>query len=303
MLTVERNAGCLGAKVTGVDLAQSLSDGDFAAVLRALGAYGVLCFPNQPIDAAALRRFSARFGELQVISSAKDRIEPGMPEVSILSNVIENGRPIGIPDAGQDWHTDMTYNRVVGFVNVLVAHKVPIRDGRVLGATEFTNTQAAYDDLPDAVKTRLAHATATHDWNNFHELMRSKGSKRPALSAEQRRERPPVSHPVFLTHPITGRKVIYVNPGFTVKIDRLDPAESRETLDFLFAHVLQPRYRYVHRWNVGDVLVWDHIGTWHYAVPDYAPHEHRLMKRCQVLADRIFDPEFVPTALEARAAR
>jgi taurine dioxygenase len=212
---------------------------------------------------------------------------------------VENGRPIGIPDAGQDWHTDMTYNRVVGFLNVLVAKKVPIRDGQALGATEFANTQAAYEDLPREIKTKLANATATHDWNNFHELMRSKGSTRPALTEAQRRERPPVSHPVFLTHPISGRKVIYVNPGFTVSIDGFAPAESREMLDALFAHVLKPEYRYSHRWSVGDVLIWDHIGTWHCAIGDYAAHEHRLMKRCQVLADKVFDPTFVKDVLRA----
>ena len=292
MLTIEPGKDILGARVTGVDLNQPLAADDFACVLRALGKHGVVCFPNQPIEAAALRTFSARFGELQVIAGAPGRSEPGMPEVSVLSNVIVDGRPIGIPDAGQDWHTDMTYNRVVGFVNVLVAKKVPMRDGKPLGGTEFTNTQAAYDDLPADVKTRLFDATATHDWNNFHEIMRRKGSKRPALTEAQRRERPPVSHPVFLTHPITGRKVIYVNPGFTVGIDQLEPGESREMLDYLFAHVLKPAYRYVHRWSVGDVLLWDHVGTWHYAVPDYRPEEHRLMKRCQVLADKIFDRDF-----------
>ena len=301
MFTCEAGNVSLGARVTGVDLARPLSDANFTALLRALGQYGVLCFPDQPIEAAALRSFSSRFGELQVISGNSGRTEPGMPEVSILSNVIENGRPIGIPDAGQSWHTDMTYNRVVGFVNVLVAKKVPMRNGKALGATEFTNTQAAYEDLPGELKTKLAHASATHDWNNFHELMRSKGSKRPALSAAQRSERPPVSHPVFLNHPISGRKVIYVNPGFTVKIDGLDADDSSETLERLFAHVLKPEYRYVHHWNVGEVLMWDHIGTWHYAVPDYAPEEHRLMKRCQVLADRIFDPGFLRNTLGARA--
>ncbi|HEV7391445.1 MAG TPA: TauD/TfdA family dioxygenase, partial [Burkholderiales bacterium] len=170
MLTIQSDNAPFGARVTGVDLARPLSDADFATVLHALGTHGVLCFPDQPLDAAALRRFSARFGELQVISSVKGRTEPGMPEVSILSNIVENGRAIGIPDAGQDWHTDMTYNRVVGFVNVLVALKVPVRGDRVLGATEFTNTQAAYEDLPDTLKKRLANTTATHDWNNFHEL-------------------------------------------------------------------------------------------------------------------------------------
>lgn len=293
MLKIESGNAVLGATVTGVDLAHPLSDADFAPVVRALGKHGVLCFPKQPIDAAALKQFSSRFGELQVLAR---NAEPGMPEVSILSNAMENGRYIGTPDAGQDWHTDMTYNNVVGFVNVLVAHKVPARNGKPLGATDFTNTQAAYDDLPGEIKTKLATATAQHDWNNFHEIMRRKGSKRPPLSEAERRQRPPVSHPVFLTHPISGRKVIYVNPGFAVRINELPADESRDMLDYLFAHVLQPKYRYTHHWTVGDVLMWDHLGTWHCAVADYQPDELRLMKRCQVLADKVFDPGFLQAA-------
>jgi taurine dioxygenase len=101
---------------------------------------------------------------------------------------------------------------------------------------------------------------------------------------------------VFLAHPVSGRKVIYVNPGFTVGIDGLAPAESSELLAFLFAHVLKPKYRYTHRWAVGDVLVWDHLRTWHCAIGDYTAGEHRLMKRCQVLADRVFDPGFLAPA-------
>jgi len=303
MLKIEPSNATLGAKITGVDLSRPLTDADFACVLRALGQFGVLCFPNQPIDAQALRSFSSRFGALQAMSSGNSgRGEPGMPEVSILSNVVENGRHIGIPDAGQDWHTDMTYNRVAGFVNVLVAKKVPVRDGKPLGATDFANTQAAYVDLPVELKVKLAAATATHDWNNFHEIMRRKGSTRPALTEAQRRERPPVSHPVFLTHPISGRKVIYVNPGFTVAIDGMEPNESRGVLETLFAHVLQAKYRYAHHWTVGDVLVWDHIGTWHCAVADYAPDEYRLMKRCQVLADKVFDPGFLDPLLGEHAS-
>lgn len=302
MLRIEPSQGTLGARVTGVDLSQPLSHADFVAIVHALADRGVLCFPDQPIEAAALRDFSRRFGSLQGMSSGvKDRCEPGFPDVSILSNVVENGRPIGIPDAGQDWHTDMTYNRVMGYVNVLVAKKVPVRDGRTLGGTEFTDTLAAYDDLPGDLKRSLATATATHDWNNFHELMRAKGSKRPALTEAQRRERPPVSHPVFLTHPVSGRKVIYVNPGFTVAIDGMDAAQSRAMLDRLFAHVLAPKYRYLHQWKVGDVLVWDHLRTWHCAVADYTADEPRLMKRCQVLADRVFAPDFLAAAVHSAA--
>lgn len=131
--------------------------------------------------------------------------------------------------------------------------------------------------------------------------MRAKGSQRPPQTEAQRRERPPVPHPVFLRHPISGRKVIYVNPGFTVRINELAPDESRDMLDYLFAHVLQPKYRHTHHWTVGDVLIWDHLGTWHCAVADYAPDEYRLMKRCQVLADRVFDPAYLKAALGARA--
>ncbi len=297
MLTIEPSGKILGATVRGADLRQDLSREDFAAVLRALGEHGVLCFPGQALEAAELRRFSSRFGDIQVIKGIPHH-EPGMPEVTILSNVKVNGKLIGAPDAGQSWHTDMTYAKTMGFVNVLSAFKVPMRDGRALGGTEFTNTQAAAADLPVALIERLARQTATHDIEYYWEYMRrEKGSKRPPLTDEQRRQRPPVHHPVLLTHPITGRRVIYVNPGFTVRIDGVSDAESAELLRTLLDHVLQPKYRYVHEWTVGDLLLWDHIGTWHYARPDYGPDEHRLMKRCQVMATRIFDSDFLREAL------
>ena len=96
-------------------------------------------------------------------------------------------------------------------------------------------------------------------------------------------------HPLFLTHPITGRKVLYANPGYTVKINDLPQAESDELLEYLFVHQLQPKYRYVHRWQEGDVLMWENFGTIHNAVADYRPDEPRLVKRCQVMATRFFD--------------
>jgi taurine dioxygenase len=104
-------------------------------------------------------------------------------------------------------------------------------------------------------------------------------------------------HPVFLTHPISGRRVLYCNPGYAIRINELDERESDALLERLFAHQLQEKYLYTHTWSVGDVLVWDHIGTLHNAVPDYGPDEHRLMKRCQVMANRVFDRDFVRSAL------
>jgi taurine dioxygenase len=288
---IEPTGQILGATVRGIDLARPLADADFSAILSALGHHGVLRFPEQRLDAAALRDFSRRFGSIQNMLTGFH--EPDMPEVGILSNVIENGKPIGLADAGQDWHTDMSYNPTIGFVNVLFAVKVPRRDGRVLGATCFVNTQAAYADLPADLKQRLAGMTATHDFNKFWENMRRRpGSTRGPMTEEQRRRRPPSVHPLFLTHPITGRPVLYCNPGYAIRINELGEAESEAMLERLFAHQLQPRYQYTHRWTEGDVLMWDHIGTLHNAIPDYGPDEHRLMKRCQVMADRIFDPAF-----------
>jgi taurine dioxygenase len=299
MTRIEPTGDILGATVRGVDLARPLGGADFAAIVQALGRHGVLRFPDQRPDAAALRDFSRRFGSIQDMLTGFH--EPGMPEVGILSNVVDNGRPIGLADAGQDWHTDMSYNPTIGFLNVLFAVKVPRRDGQVLGATAFVNTQAAYEDLPADLKQRLAGATATHDFNKFWENMRRRpGSTRGPMSEEQRRRRPPSVHPVVLTHPITGRPVLYCNPGYAVRINELDEAESDRTLARLFAHQLQPQFQYTHRWTEGDVLVWDHIGTLHSAIADYGPDEHRLMKRCQVMADKVFDPTFLRPILSAR---
>jgi taurine dioxygenase len=121
-------------------------------------------------------------------------------------------------------------------------------------------------------------------------MRREKGSKRPPLTEAQKKAKPPVSHPVFLTHPITKRKVLYANPGYSIRINELPEKESERTLDFLFKHQLKPEYHYAFHWKEGDVLMWEDIGTIHNAVADYGPAEHRLIKRCQVMAT-MFYPE------------
>ena len=287
------NKTSMGVRIDDIDLSRPVSHPEFATIFAALGKYGVLWFPQQRLDARALKAFSERFGSLQG-SPTGTYCEPDVPEVMILSNIVEDGKPIGLADAGQDWHTDMSYNKLVGFTNVLYGINIPHRDGQPLGNTVFADMCAAYDDLSPALKSRLANATATHDFNKFWEEMRRRpGSTRPPLTAEQRAARPPSVHPIFLTHPITGLKVLYANPGYTERINELDEAESDRVLQELFRHQLQPKYQYAHRWSEGDVLMWDHIGTLHNAIPDYRPDEIRLIKRCQVLADRVFDPSFV----------
>ena len=131
--------------------------------------------------------------------------------------------------------------------------------------------------------------TITHNFEKFWEKMRLEKGQRPPLTDAQRAAKPPVSHPIFMTHPITGKKVLYANPGYSMRINELPEAESTEILEFLFKHQLQEKYQYRHRWSVGDVLMWDNMGTLHNAVPDYRPDEHRYIKRCQVMANRYFE--------------
>jgi taurine dioxygenase len=282
----------LGASIDGIDLAQPFDDQAVADVVRALAEYGVVCFPRQMLDAAALRRFSARFGSLEVNVTGRFQ-EPGIPEVMILSNLVENGQPLGLADAGQDWHTDMSYSRTIAYANVLHAVRVPRRGDRPLGDTRFANMAAAYDALAPDMQRRLRGLRAVHDFEKFWDNMRRRpGSSRPPLSAAQRAQKPPVSHPIVLEHPVSGRPLLYVNPGYAVRIEGLPERESDELLAFLFEHQLAARFQYAHQWSEGDVLMWDDLVTLHCAVADYGPDEPRLIKRCQVMADRIFDPDW-----------
>jgi len=302
MLTIAATGAVLGATVRGVDLSQPLDEGDIGRILLALGRHGVLRFPDQHLDLASLKRFSELFGEIQGNPIRDADPARNYPEIGILSNLKEEGKYIGSPDAGQDWHTDMTYREVPGFVNVLYGIRIPHRDGKPLGGTEFSNMHLAYEDLPSEIKGRLAQMTATHDFEKFWEHMRrNRGSERPAMTDQQRRRRPPVIHPVFLMHPITGRKVLYCNPGYSVRINELPMRESEEMLEFLFAHQLQMKFRYTHVWTENDVLLWDHFGTIHRAIADYRPDEIRLIRRCQVMATKVFDPAFLRPARELTA--
>lgn len=300
-MKITPNDDIMGAVGTDIDLSQPLTDSDFGTIFRALGQYGVINFPGQHLDPGSLVAFSERFGGLQTSLGGK-YTDADHPEVMVLSNMTQDGQPLGLADAGQDWHTDMSYNQLIGFVNVLFAVEVPMRDGKPLGGTVFANMKAAYDDLPIDLKTRLADATCQHDFNKFWEAMRARpGSTRAPLSPELRAKRPPSTHPLFLTHPITGDKILYCNPGYAMQINGMSQQESDDILGFLFEHQLQEKYQYTHHWTKGDVLIWDHIGTLHNAIADYGPDEHRMMIRCQVYADKVFDPAFVRGILSEAA--
>ncbi len=291
MPRVIATGGTLGARIEGIDLSRPLADADIALIRAAFGAHGVLCFPGQDLAPDRHKAFARHFGSLEINVAAGRFTAPGHPEVMILSNVVEHGSAIGLDDAGQDWHTDLSYSRPIAFLNILHGVEIPMRDGRALGATEFADMCAAYDDLPAGLARRIEGRTARHDFAKFWDAMRRRaGSARSPLTRAQRRRKPPVSHPMVLTHPISGRKLMYCNPGYVVGIDGMAADDSAPLLAELFAHQLRPQYRHRHDWTQGDVLAFDNIRTLHRAVADYGASERRLLRRCQVMADEVFAP-------------
>ena len=163
----------LGARVEGIDLAYPLGAEEARAILTALGERGVLCFPEQELEPAELAAFGARFGTLE-INVANRFHAPDHPEVMILSNKVEGGKPIGFADAGQGWHTDVSYSREIALATILHAKRVPVRDGVPRGNTEFLSMRHAYDDLPPHMKARIDRLSAMHDFAKFWNMMLAK---------------------------------------------------------------------------------------------------------------------------------
>jgi taurine dioxygenase len=278
----------LGARLDGVDL-RALDDEGFRAIEEALHAHGVIAISDQQgLGEAALITFSRRFGELELNVASSFR-HPDYPPINILSNKKRpDGSPLGSNDAGQGWHTDMSYNATPARASILHALEVPMRDSEPLGDTLFAGMDAAWEALPAALKARIEGRSAVHHFAKFYDYMiREKGSARPPLTAAQQAEKPPVVHPLALRHPWTGRTCLYADPGYTVRVLGLPEAESAALLEELFAFQTRPEFQYRHRWRVGDVLIWDNVATIHMATGGYGEDTPRLMLRCQVLGDPV----------------
>jgi len=284
-MKVTRLGNHIGARVDGVDL-RDLDDTRFAAVERAFHEHGVIAISDQQLDEPDLIAFSRRFGALE-LNVASSFHHPDYPHVNILSNKRRaDGTPLGSPDAGQGWHTDMSYNPVPARASILYALEVPTRDGLALGDTLFAGMGAAWDALDPALRARLERLQAVHHFSKFYDYMiEEKGSPRPKLTAAQKAAKPPVVHPLAVRHPYTGRLCLYCDPGYTIRVLGLAEAESAALLRQLFAFQTRDDFLYRHKWRVGDVLIWDNIATIHMATGGYGDAEHRLMHRTQVLGD------------------
>jgi taurine dioxygenase len=282
MFSVRKLGQTLGAEVTGLDLSKPLSDADFEKVKNVFYENSVIVIRGQKLTPEQHLSFSRRFGTLDV-NVRKKFNKPGYDEIFVVSNVLVDGKPIGVQDAGRFWHTDLCYVTHPSSMSLLYAIEIPIKeDGVALGDTLFSSVTAAYDALPDDIKQRLDGKKAINSYNYTYESKVQKFSREP-LTEEQKKNAPPdIAHPLIRTHPVTGKKCIFVNEGYSTQIVGMPETDGKAMLSYLFDHVVKPDFLYRHRWQVGDLLMWDNCAVQHKAVFDYALPLRRYMERTTI---------------------
>jgi len=264
----------MGAEVRGVDVCRA-DERSLLAVRDAVLRYSVVVLRGQELEPEDQVRFLDRLYPLRP-RVVNDYALPGHPAITVISNIVEQGRPIGINDAGILWHTDTCFLPDPDLFASLYAIEVPGRGGD----THFVSTADAYDALSDTERQRYEGLRVVQSYALSIEKMCDRGLLRRAHSVEHARATmPDVVQPLIKTHPVTGRRVIYANEAFSASIVGLPSADGGTILEALFARVSSPPYGYTHRWQVGDLLIWDNISTQHLATFDYGD-TRRLLHRC-----------------------
>ena len=269
-------SSALGAQVEGIDLNQSLTRTQRDQVERALLEHQVLFFREQPLTPQAQARFAANFGDLHIHPIFPN--VPEQPEVLVLDTAVTDVRDNAI------WHTDVTFLATPALGSVLSAKQLPAFGGDTLWASGI----AAFEGLSKPLQVLLDGLTARHDFTRSFPVERFGSTAEDLARWEQtRKANPPLSHPVIRTHPVSGRKALFVNEGFTTRINELSESESESILRLLFNHATRPEYTIRWRWQQDDVAFWDNRVTQHYAVDDYRP-QRRVMHRATILGDAPF---------------
>lgn len=272
-LSITPISPAIGARVDGIDLSREPTAAQQQAIEQALLQHHVLFFRDQPLTPRQQARFAAAFGDLHIHPIYPN--VPEQPEVLILDTAVTDVRDNAI------WHTDVTFLPTPAMGAVLAAKQVPAYGGDTLWASGV----AAFEALSTPLQGLLDGLTATHDFTKSFPLERFGNTPEGLARWEAtRREHPPVSHPVVRTHPVSGRKALFVSDGFTTRINELEPAESQALLNLLFAHAIRPEFTVRWHWQANDVAFWDNRVTQHYAVDDYRP-QRRVMHRATVLGD------------------
>ena len=268
----------LGAEVRGIDLSRPLDSDSVAIVRAAYEEHSVLLYRDQKLTPAQQIDFSRYFGKLEIHVLGQWR-HRSYPEILVVSNIKEKDRHVGVPHAGRYWHTDLSYMRAPSRGSLLYAIEIPEQNGRALGDTRFTSTVAAYEALPEETKERIADLSATFSLAHHRSKLMADGASEDRLTTDQEAKVPVAVHKIVQEHPVTGRTCLFVNEGHTVEILGLPEDEGRELLDELCRHATSPEFLYLHRWRVGDLLMWDNVATQHIAEFDYALPQRRYLHR------------------------
>ncbi len=280
-IAVRSMSDALGAAMDGIDLAD-VPDATFAAIVEAWKNHLVLVFPGQTLSDAAFLDFSRRFGELDLapITVTGKPYIPELPHLAIISNVVEKGQAIGgLGNSELIWHTDMSYADDPPIASLLYALEVP--EGQ--GDTWFCNMYAAYDALPDDLKTRIATLTCKHDSSHNSAGETRKGFKDEIVNRD---DIPGAVHPLVCRHPESGRPVLYLGRRANAYIPELPDAESDALLDELWSYTTPDAHVYRHRWEAGDIVMWDNRATMHRR-DDFDQNTRRIMHRSQVQGKRM----------------
>jgi taurine dioxygenase len=278
-MTVEPLSEALGAKITGIDAAE-LDETTFGKLRDVFHKNLVVVVKDQNLTPAEQTKFARRFGEIQYHISP-EYLMKDQPEVMILSNEKEDGKFIGLPDGGSEWHSDHSYvDQPTGYT-MLHAIKVP-QDG---GDTEWTNMVLAYDTLSDEIKAQLEGLVGVHSFNRMKNQRLSVPVRHMNDPDYYKRSPPDAFHPIVRTHPHTGKKALYISPRFTIGIRGMDDAQAQSLLDILFSHIQNRDLIYRHQWSVGDLLMWDNRATIHLALLGVPEGQARRMHRTTVLGE------------------
>ena len=263
-----------GAEVIGLDLSENLTEEDFTTVRDLYFERAVVVFRGQTLTPSQQSAFSRRFGDLMVHVLTQFQIL-GDPEVLLLSNRRDaDGNPIGFEDAGRYWHSDISYNAEPALGTMLYAVEIPHQGGDTL----FADMAAAYEALSDKVKQQIDGRFAYHSYTVNYKANQTNAGSRPNLTDVQLATLENVLHPIVRTHEDTGRKALYVNQGFTYRIDGMSETKSDALLKKLFAHTTEERFIYRHKWRTHDLLCWDNRSVMHHATlydGKYIRHMHR----------------------------
>ena len=279
------SGAALGAEIRNIDLSKPLDNEAFSRLEDAFNHHSVICFRDQDLTEDQFLAFMARLDKIEKVP-LNDFAHPDYPDIFFVSNIRDGDRTIGHDDAGSVWHTDMSYSERPPRISALHAKEVPVENGIALGDTHFASTAAAYDALPDDEKRHIDGLMALHDLGGRRAGKKKRsgtGTKTGSELEQRRRMTPNVPHPVVRTHPVTGRKCLYVTTGECIAIEGMAEDEAMPLIDRLARHIYRPPFRHTHKWRVGDVLMWDNCAVQHIATFDYKwPDHRRLMWRITV---------------------